>query len=95
MFARGSDLPSPESELGGNQKQLAWNKVSVIGLILGGRTIFAGVFPPPFGKDQCVMVKSWKSIHWLWAVAIFHVIHFPYHSSFLDKIAVLQKGFFF
>lgn len=62
-------LPNFESELGGNQKLLAWNKVSVIGLILRGRTIFAGIFLPPLGKDQCVMVESWKSMHFLWAVA--------------------------
>lgn len=50
--------------------------MSVIGFISGGRTVFAGMFPPPLGKDQCVMVKYWKSVHCLWAVA-----HLSYDPS--------------
>lgn len=54
--------------------------MGVIGLILGGRSIFAGLFPSPLGKDQCVMVKSWKAIQCLGAVA-----HLSYDPSSIPQ----------
>lgn len=89
---------TPGSELGGNQKLFALNKMNAIGLILGGRTIFTGTFPLQLGKEQYIMVKTWKTVDrrlsvgccppFIWSI-------FSTTTCFLHKIPGLQIGFFF
>lgn len=91
----GDISPLPRSEPGGNQKLLTLNKTNVIGLILGGRTIFTGMFSSSAWQRAVCCGKNLENDRLpvgycpSFIQSIFNTTTF-----FLRKIAGFQIGFF-